>query len=95
VVGVLQFDVTMARLRSEYGVEADYEPANYAAARWVTCPESEKLENFEKKHRANLALDSEGNLIYLALSEWRLSNTMEEWPEITMHKTMEHSQRLS
>ena len=95
VVGVLQFDVTMARLLNEYGVEADYESVDYAAARWVTCPEREKLENFEKQHRSNLALDSEGNLIYLALSQWRLSNTMEEWPDITMHKTMEHSQRLN
>jgi len=95
VVGVLQFDVTMARLLSEYSVEADYEAADYATARWVTCADREKLSNFEKKYRNNLALDSEGNLIYLAMSEWRLSNTMEEWPDITMHKTMEHSQRLS
>ena len=95
VVGVLQFDVTMARLLSEYGVEADYEPADYAAARWITCADREKLAIFEKQYRNNLALDSEGNLIYLAMSEWRLSNTMEEWPDIFMHKTMEHSQRLS
>jgi peptide chain release factor 3 len=80
---------------SEYGVDADYEPADYAAARWITCADREKLAIFEKQHRNNLALDSEGNLIYLAMSEWRLSNTMEEWPDISMHKTMEHSQRLS
>jgi len=31
-VGVLQFDVTMARLKSEYGVDASYETIDYAAA---------------------------------------------------------------
>ncbi len=35
-VGVLQFDVTMARLKNEYGVDAVYEPVTFAAARWVT-----------------------------------------------------------
>ncbi|TSA44135.1 MAG: hypothetical protein D4R56_07650, partial [Deltaproteobacteria bacterium] len=36
-VGVLQFDVTMARLKSEYGVDASYETIDYAAARWIAC----------------------------------------------------------
>ena len=36
-VGVLQFDVTMARLKAEYGVDAVYEHVNYVASRWVGC----------------------------------------------------------
>ena len=31
-VGVLQFDVTMARLKDEYGVDAIYEGVEYATA---------------------------------------------------------------
>ena len=35
VVGALQFDVIASRLRTEYGVEVEIEPAAYTAARWV------------------------------------------------------------
>ena len=35
VVGALQFDVITSRLRTEYGVAADIEPAGYAVARWL------------------------------------------------------------
>jgi peptide chain release factor 3 len=88
-VGSLQFDVTMSRLKNEYSVYADYEKTDYAAARWVTSEDPKKLEDFQKKNQTNLALDTEGNLVYLALSEWRLGHVMEEWPQIKFVKTME------
>lgn len=90
-VGLLQFDVTMARLLSEYGVETVYENVDLKTARWIDCKDKKKLEDFEKKNQSNLAIDAEGNLTYLALSEWRLSNTMEQWPQIQFHKTIEHA----
>jgi peptide chain release factor 3 len=90
-VGVLQFDVTMARLKTEYGVDASYEPIEYAAARWIACDDKKRLAEFEKKCRANLALDADGHLAYLAASEWRLGFIMEEWPDIAFRKTREHN----
>ena len=90
-VGILQFDVTMARLKDEYSVYADYEKTDYAAARWVTSTDAKKMEDFQKKNQTALAMDTEGNLVYLALNEWRLAHTMEEWPQITFLKTMEKS----
>ena len=90
-VGVLQFDVTMARLKTEYGVEASYEPIEYAAARWIACDDKKRLAEFEKKCQANLALDADGHLTYLAASEWRLGFIMEEWPDIAFRKTREHN----
>lgn len=90
-VGVLQFDVTMARLKTEYGVEASSEQIDYAAARWVACDDRERLAEFEKKCQANLARDAAGHLTYLASSEWRLGFIMEEWPDIAFHKTREHN----
>ena len=88
-VGVLQFDVTIARLKAEYGVDADYEPVTFAAARWVTSDDNKKLAAFEKEKHPNLAHDSHGKLAYLAPSLWRLENAMEEWPAIQFHKTRE------
>jgi len=88
-VGVLQFDVTMARLKAEYGVDAIYESVEYATARWVTCDDHKKLDIFKAKNQANLALDAEGHLAYLADSEWWLARTMELFPDIVFHKTRE------
>jgi peptide chain release factor 3 len=89
-VGVLQFDVTMARLKAEYGVDAVYEPVAYHTARWVTSKNPERLKAFEKEMAANLAFDAEGHLAYLAPSEWRLEFVSDKWPEIEFHKVSEH-----
>lgn len=89
-VGVLQFDVAIARLKAEYGVDATYETADYVAARWVSSDDEKRLTAFENMNRTNLALDLDGNLTYLAASTYRLERTMKEWPEITFMKTHEH-----
>jgi peptide chain release factor 3 len=88
-VGVLQFDVTMARLKAEYGVDAIYEPVNYAVARWIECGDQKKLAEFQKKNTANLATDSQGSLSYLTTSEFQLNYCMEEWPAVEFYKTRE------
>jgi len=89
-VGVLQFDVVMHRLEHEYGVKAAYEPVSYVTARWVT-GDRKRLDEFHKKEGMHLYTDGEGNLAYLAGSQWRLENTMENWKELEFHATREHS----
>ena len=89
-VGILQFEVTMARLKNEYGVEAIYEPIEFQAARWVECKDKQKLAEFEQKNQSSLATDAEGLLTYLAQNEWMLNFFMEKWPDITFHKTREN-----
>ncbi len=90
-VGVLQFEVTLARLKAEYGVDAISEPVEYATARWVSCDNRKKLDEFRARNQANLAMDSEGHLTYLAASGWWLNHTMEQFPDIVFHKTREYS----
>jgi peptide chain release factor 3 len=89
-VGVLQFDVAMARLKSEYGVEAAYVQADLFAARWILCDDKKMLEEFIRKNQDNLSNDAEGHLAYLAPNKYRLELVMERWPEITFHKVREH-----
>ncbi|MBL8633793.1 MAG: peptide chain release factor 3 [Myxococcales bacterium] len=89
-VGVLQFEVTIARLGDEYGVEASYEPVEYGAARWVRCDDKKKLEEFRTKAASNLAIDIDGNLTYLAENDWRLNHTIDKWPGISFDRTREH-----
>lgn len=89
-VGVLQFEVTMARLQNEYSVKAIYESVDYQAARWVRCDDKKALAEFERKNQASLAYDAEGFLTYLAQNEWMLNYFMEKWPHITFDKTREN-----
>jgi len=90
-VGVLQFDVTMARLKAEYGVDAVYESVDYALARWVSCDDEKILKEFEKRNVANMALDAEGHLAFLTPGDWWLANAKEKFPEIVFHKTREYN----
>lgn len=88
-VGVLQFEVTMTRLKDEYGVDATYEPLSYTLARWVSSENKQQMREFEKKYQFNLALDAEGHLSYLAEGSWRLAHTQELFPEVVFDKTRE------
>ncbi len=89
-VGVLQFDVVAFRLKNEYGVDCGFESVNVQTARWVTCEDERKLDEFRKKASENLALDSAGSLTYIAPTRVNLELTMERWPEIEFHATREH-----
>ena len=88
-VGTLQFDVVVARLKNEYGVDAVYEPINVATARWITCDDAKKLEEFERKNQENLALDGSDNLTYIAPTMVNLQLAQERYPDVSFHKTKE------
>jgi peptide chain release factor 3 len=90
-VGVLQFDVVAYRLKDEYGVDAAFEPVGVATARWVQCDDARKLEEFRDRNAANLAIDSAGELVYLAPTRINLQLTAERWPEVRLMATREHA----
>jgi peptide chain release factor 3 len=89
-VGVLQFDVVAFRLKEEYGVECGFEAVNVNTARWISCEDEKKLEEFKKKVSDNLAIDAGGSLTYLAPTRVNLDLTMERWRDIEFHATREH-----
>ena len=89
-VGELQFEVTMARLKAEYSVDAIYEAVELADARWIDCSDRKKLDEFSRKNQMSLYTDAEGFLTYLAQSQWHLNYVMEQWPDIEFTKTREH-----
>ena len=89
-VGILQFDVVAHRLKNEYGVDCQFEAVNVHTARWVSCNDEKKLEEFKNKLRANLAFDHAGDLAYIAPSRVNLTMTQERWPEIEFLATREH-----
>lgn len=89
-VGILQFDVVAHRLKDEYGVDCQFEAVNVNTARWITCSDEKKLNEFKNKVRSNLALDHAGDLAYVAPSRVNLTMTQERWPEIEFLATREH-----
>ncbi len=89
-VGVLQFDVVVARLKSEYNVEAIYESVNVATARWVECNDGKKFDEFQRKNQSHLALDGGDNLAYIAPTMVNLNLAQERFPEVEFRATREH-----
>jgi peptide chain release factor 3 len=81
VVGSLQYDVVVSRLRSEYGVEAEIEPAGYTAARWlgsVTGPTpTPGLQGV-------VAADSLGRPVLLFASQWELEYFQRQNPDVAL-----------
>jgi peptide chain release factor 3 len=88
-VGVLQFDVTAFRLKSEYNVECVYDNVSVTTARWIGCDDPRKLEEFKRKVFDHLAEDGSGHLVYLAASRVNLALTQERWPDIRFSATRE------
>ncbi|WP_404368429.1 peptide chain release factor 3 [Marinobacter sp.] len=89
-VGVLQFDVVVSRLKTEYKVEAVYEPINVATARWVTSNDARKLDEFVRKANDYIAMDGSDQLTYIAPTMVNLQLAQERYPDIEFHKTREH-----
>jgi peptide chain release factor 3 len=88
-VGVLQFDVTAHRLKTEYNVECVYDAIGINTVRWVSSKDPAKLEEFKNKAFENLAEDGGGYLVYLANSRVNLQLTEERWPDIIFSATRE------
>src|SRR3546814_20822624 len=80
-VGVLQFDVAAYRLKDEYGVESAFEQVQVATARGIKCADAKKLEEFSEKNAMNLAIDGDGELVYLAPPRVTLQLGQERAPE--------------
>lgn len=89
-VGILQFDVVAHRLKFEYSVDCGFEAVNVNTARWVSCEDEGRFEQFKNKVMANLALDHGQELVYIAPTRINLQLTMEKWPEVRFHATREH-----
>jgi len=87
-VGELQFEVIQYRLLQEYGASCAFMPLNFFKACWIT-GDKKKLEEFTRFKQANVMEDKDGNLVYLAQSEWFLNTERQNNPDIEFHFTSE------
>jgi len=85
-VGELQFEVIQYRLLQEYGASVDFVPLAFYKACWIT-GDKKKIEEFVRFKQANIMEDKDGNLVYLAQSEWFLNTERQNNPDIEFHFT--------
>jgi peptide chain release factor 3 len=81
VVGALQFDVITSRLRTEYGVEVEIEPATYTAARWLADP-AQKLPPLGGQ--SAVAVDRQDRRAILFASEWEVQYFERQHPSVVL-----------
>lgn len=88
-VGALQFDVIKYRLLHEYGASCEYEPVHFHKACWIETTNEVALKDFMTKRKRDLALDKEGQLVFMAESAWSLQMAQENHPDVTFRFTSE------
>ena len=86
-VGQLQFEVINYRLEHEYGAKCRFVPRNYFKACWMTSSNPEQLNNFKKAKVRYIALDKDGNDVFLAETPFLLQMAEQDYPDIKFHKT--------
>ena len=82
VVGALQLDVLGDRLANEYGLPIVFETAPVDAARWISSDDTAALTQFMERNRSSMAVDLDGDHVFLASSEFDLKWTAEKNPLI-------------
>jgi peptide chain release factor 3 len=82
VVGPLQLDVLRVRLGDEYGLEVSWDVAEFQLARWISAEDRKVFDAFVAAHRAAIAEDLDGDLVFLARNAFNLDYTGHESPGI-------------
>ncbi|TXD49414.1 peptide chain release factor 3 [Polaribacter sp. IC073] len=90
-VGALQYEVIQYRLEHEYGAKCTYENLNVHKACWVEPenPKSDEFKEFKRVKQRYLAKDKQGQLVFLADSEFTIQMTQSKYPSVKLHFTSE------
>jgi peptide chain release factor 3 len=88
-VGELQFEVIQYRLLHEYSASVQFNTLPFFKACWLTSTDEKKLQDFVRFKQNNIAEDKDGQLVYLAQSEWFLKTEISNNPDIEFHYTSE------
>ena len=80
-VGVLQFEVTQYRLRSEYGATVEFDKLPYQHARWVE-GDGLNLDRFERPGISTCVVDLDERPLVLFESDWGVRNAAQQNPEV-------------
>jgi peptide chain release factor 3 len=82
VVGPLQLDVLKMRLADEYGLDIGFDQSEFQLARWISCNDAKKLEDFVQTNYSSVAEDLDGDRVFMARNQFILDYTAERAPGI-------------
>ncbi|MBI1202744.1 MAG: peptide chain release factor 3 [Rhodopseudomonas sp.] len=85
VVGPLQLDVLKVRLDAEYGLEISFETPEFQMARWISCDDDKKLNDFVQSNYSSCAEDLDGDRVFMARNQFILDYTSERAPGIVFN----------
>ncbi|AQS93391.1 peptide chain release factor 3 [Polaribacter sp. BM10] len=90
-VGALQYEVIQYRLEHEYGAKCTYENLQVHKACWVEPenPKNDEFKEFKRVKQRYLAKDKQGQLVFLADSEFTIQMTQSKYPTVKLHFTSE------
>jgi peptide chain release factor 3 len=90
-VGALQYEVIQYRLEHEYGAKCTYENLSVHKACWVEPKDfkNDEFKEFKRVKQRYLAKDKEGQLVFLADSEFTIQMTQSKYPSVKLHFTSE------
>lgn len=88
-VGALQFEVIQYRLEHEYGAMCTYENFPVHKACWVEADENDEFAEFKRIKQKYLAIDKQGQLVFLADSAFSLQMAQQKYPSVKLHFTSE------
>ena len=95
VVGQLRLDVLRARLANEYGLEIDWSTAEFQFARWIAADDRTMLDRFVTTYRSAIAVDFDGDLVFLVRNAFDLEYTGEKNTDISFTDVKDIHRRKS
>jgi peptide chain release factor 3 len=93
-VGELQFDVIQYRLEHEYNARCRFHRMDIHKACWFTAEDPKVIEKFCQYRWDRIAMDKDGNLVYLAETAWIIKSLQADFPEIRFHYTSEFKREM-
>jgi peptide chain release factor 3 len=87
VIGSLQFDVLIDRIRTEFNVPAKFEATSLYTARWLECDDHKKLKSFIEASGSAIGYDHDEDPVFLARNSWHLQDAQDKNSDIRFVST--------
>ncbi len=87
VIGALQFDVLIDRIRTEFNVPAKFESTSLYTARWLECDDNKKLKAFIDASGSAIGYDHDEDPVFLARNAWHLQDAQDKNSDIRFVST--------
>ncbi len=94
VVGALQLDVLVDRMRNEYSLEIGFETPRFQQCRWISAAKAD-LDTFRARHFSAMAEDLDGAPVFLAESAFMLNYEKERSPGVTFSDVKDYQRELA